>query len=126
MYYGNYDDNGTYIGFYIPKIHGDNIPTPYIELPEQEWREALTGEYKVVNGKHSYSPPPEPTAEETINSQLSTLDTEYQPQFQELQLAWAAASMDGNTELATGIQADYVALKSDYQVKREAIINGNS
>ena len=162
MYYGHYDDNGNYIGFYTPEIHckrkpvyniemvetkQDNgkisiaepgtlqvgeewdlstIPTPNIELLEAEWREALTGEYKVINSKHTYTPPPEPTAEEIAESQLAALDAEYQPQFQEIQLAWAAASMDGNTDLAAGIQQDYLALKSEYQTKKEAIINGNS
>ena len=63
--------------------------------------------------------------EEIQVQHLAALDAEYQPQFQELQLAWAAASMDGNTDLAAGIQQDYLALKSKYQTKKEAIINGN-
>ena len=178
MYYGNYDNDGKYLGFYTPELHcklvpvyntepieevqeeitepeisddleqepkiipktithepgtvqvGEEwdlstIPTPYIELTETEWQEALTGEYKVINGKHTYTPPPEPTAEEITNSQIAALDAEYQPQFQDLQLAWAAASMDGKADLAAGIQQDYLALKSEYQTKKEAIINGN-
>lgn len=51
-YYGNYNEKGRYIGFYTKEIHGDNIPVPSIKLSEQQWNEALTGEYKVVKGKH--------------------------------------------------------------------------
>jgi len=182
MYYGNYDESGKYLGYYIPELHcklvpifntepieetqeevieqenaieqelinqepkiiqktithapgtvqvGEEwdlstIPTPYIELTETEWQEALTGEYKVIDGKHTYSPPPGATAEEIAESQLASIDAEYQPQFQSLQLAWGAASMDGKEDLAAGIQRDYTDLKSEYQTKREGVISGNS
>ena len=53
IYYGQYDNNGTYITFYNEEIHGKNIPKGCIELTETEWIEAITGEYKVINGKHT-------------------------------------------------------------------------
>ena len=77
-------------------------------------------------GKPVERPPYVPSREEILTQELLALDTEYQPQFQSLQLAWAAAGMDGNTDLAARIQQDYAALKSEYQTKKEAIINGNS
>lgn len=56
--------------------------------------------------------------------QITKLDAEYQPQFDALGLAWATASMDGNTTLADSIKVDKVALMAEYTAKREAIING--
>jgi len=173
MYYGHYDDDGKYLGFYTPEIHcgkipiyntepiikevvsshesedeadeepqtithepgtvivGEEwdlstIPTPNIEMPEQEWREALTGDYKVIDGKHTYSPPPEPTAEEIINSQLTALDAEYQAQFTELAQALGLATLDNNTELIAEIHEEYAGLKTEYQVTMEVITNGKS
>lgn len=61
---------------------------------------------------------------EVVIEPSAVLDAEFQPQFQALQLAWAAASLEGNNELVTAIQADYVALKAEYQSKREAMANG--
>lgn len=34
-----------------------DVPEPYVELNETEWQEALSGEYRVVDGVHSYYPP---------------------------------------------------------------------
>ena len=56
MYYAHYNEEGIYVGFYLEEIHGSNIPTPNITLTPQEWSEALTGDYKVVEGAHTYSP----------------------------------------------------------------------
>jgi len=55
-YLGHYTTEGTYKGFYVEEIHGKNIPTPVLELTEKEWQEALTGEYRVIEGIHTYSP----------------------------------------------------------------------
>ena len=55
---------------------------------------------------------------------LAALDAIYDPQFDYLTLAWATASMDGDTTTATARLADKQALKEEYQQKREAIING--
>lgn len=56
--------------------------------------------------------------------QLTALDAEYNPQFDALTLAWATASMEGDTETATARKADKDALKAEYQAKKEAIIGG--
>ena len=56
MYYAHYNEDGTYIGFYLEEIHGSNIPTPNIALSVQEWSEALIGDYRVVDGVHTFSP----------------------------------------------------------------------
>jgi len=62
--------------------------------------------------------------EKLKQTKIEELDGEYQPQFQELQQAWAAAQLDGNTALVAELQAEYQALKVEYQTKREAILNG--
>lgn len=54
MHKGSYNENGEYTGFYVEGIH-ENIPQPNIELTEEEWQQALSKNYKVINGKHTYS-----------------------------------------------------------------------
>lgn len=54
-YKGTYNNDGEYTGFYTEEIH-KNIPQPNIELSEEEWQQALTKNYKVINGIHTYSP----------------------------------------------------------------------
>lgn len=54
MYKGSYNENGEYTGFYVEGIH-ENIPQPNIELSEEEWQQALSKNYKVIDGKHTYS-----------------------------------------------------------------------
>jgi hypothetical protein len=120
MYYGNYENDGNYIGFYTKDIHGENIPTPNIELTDEEWQEALTGNYKVIKGKHTYASYV-PTTSEIRQQQLSTLDAEYQPQFTSLSQALGMATLSDNTVLITSIKADYVALKTEYDTKRGEI-----
>jgi hypothetical protein len=55
MYKGTYNENGEYTGFYTTEIH-KNIPEPNIELTEKEWQQALSKNYKVIEGKHTLSP----------------------------------------------------------------------
>lgn len=55
MYKGTYNNEGEYTGFYIDGIH-ENIPKPNIELTIEEWQQALSKNYKVIEGKHTYSP----------------------------------------------------------------------
>lgn len=81
MYYGNYNKEGFYIGFYSKEIHGDKIPKPNIPLSPKEWQEATTGDYKVVGKKHTFFLKPGPTEEELSdwirterNSLLSSSD----------------------------------------------------
>ncbi|KAF2342850.1 tail fiber assembly protein [Flavobacterium tistrianum] len=55
MYKATYNENGEYTGFYVKEIH-ENIPQPNIELTEEEWQQALSKKYKVIEGKHAFSP----------------------------------------------------------------------
>jgi len=55
MYKATYNEKGEYTGFYVDGIH-ENIPQPNIELTEEEWQQALSKNYKVIEGKHSFSP----------------------------------------------------------------------
>ena len=54
MYKGTYNENGEYTGFYVEGIH-ENIPQPNIELSQEEWQQALSKNYKVINGNHAFS-----------------------------------------------------------------------
>lgn len=69
IFYGNYNDEGDYIGFYLKEIHGDRIPSKVIPITEDQWKQALNGHCKVINGKHTYIEPIPPTQEE-INAQI--------------------------------------------------------
>lgn len=51
-YYGKYNNEGIYTAFYNNEIHGNNIPPNCIELNYDQWQEAITGNYKVINNKH--------------------------------------------------------------------------
>lgn len=53
MYKATYNENGEYTGFYVEEIH-NIIPKPNIELTEEEWRQALSKNYKVIEGKHTF------------------------------------------------------------------------
>lgn len=52
IYYGHYSEVGEYRGFYTKELHGENIPSPYVKLNEEQRNQALSGEYIVVDGKH--------------------------------------------------------------------------
>jgi hypothetical protein len=67
IYYGNYNDDGKYLGFYVKEIHG-KIPTPNVKLTEEEWQQALSGNYRVEKGKHTHFELPPITREEALVS----------------------------------------------------------
>ena len=56
IYYATFNDTGNYTGFYTKELHGNNIPTPNAELTEEQWQEAITGRYKLIDGVHSHNP----------------------------------------------------------------------
>jgi hypothetical protein len=56
IYYATFNETGDYTGFYTKEIHGDNIPTPNVELTEEQWKDAITGRYKLVDGIHTHNP----------------------------------------------------------------------
>ena len=124
MFYAHYDQNGQILGFYTSDIHGDNIPTPNIEITYEQWQECLNNQGRrkvdVITKQIVTCEPPAPTKDQL----LAQLDAEYAPQFQQLQQAWAATQLDGNTSLVAELQAEYQTLKVEYQTAREAIING--
>lgn len=51
-YFATYDTDGSYTGFYSDEWHGDNIPTPNIELTEAQWKEANSTRCRYHNGQH--------------------------------------------------------------------------
>jgi len=124
MYYAHYDNQtGEILGFYTPDIH-NNILTPNIEITDEQWQDCLANQGRrkvdVTTKRIIACEPPAPTKDQL----LAQLDAEYAPQFQQLQQAWAAAQLDGNTVLVAELQAEYQASKVEYQTKREVIING--
>lgn len=101
IYYGHYNEEGLYRGFFTKEVHGDNIDEPYIELTEEQWKEAISGRYKVVNGKHTYVAPPENEAEikaysilrsdrDALLSQSDWTQLADSPLTEDLKQAWAA------------------------------------
>ena len=56
IYYATYNEQGEYTGFYTEEIHGDKIPTPNIQLTEDQWLEANSSRCKVVDGVHTLDP----------------------------------------------------------------------
>jgi hypothetical protein len=56
IYYATHNEQGEYTGFYTEEIHGKNIPTPNIQLTEDQWIEANNSRCKVVNGEHTQNP----------------------------------------------------------------------
>lgn len=125
MYKAIFDDQGNRLTTYIKGVHA-NIPAEAIPITETEQALYVTGEYirDMKTGQPMRKPVINPTAEELKAQALAALDAEYQPQFRELQLAWAAASMAGDTDLAEDVVAANAALKAEYQTKLEAIDHG--
>lgn len=124
MYYAHYDNQtGRILGFYIPDIHGDNIPTPNIPLTYEQWQDCLTNQglrkVDVTTKQIVTCEPPAPTKDQL----LAQLDAEYQPQFAELSKALGLAILNDNQDIINDIKADYQLLKQEYQTKREEILN---
>ncbi len=124
----NYDPEGNILGYYPDDINYPVIPEPYIEIDTATHQDCIQnpGLRRVDIAKQTivdYTPP-EPTAEELLQRQLSALDAEYDPQFDALTLAWATASMEGDEETVAARKADKEALKAQYSQAREAILNG--
>lgn len=55
-YLAHYDTDGKYRGFYPTDIKYKEIPKPTIKLTKEQHQEAMTGNYKVIDGVHTYSP----------------------------------------------------------------------
>ncbi|WP_094605335.1 hypothetical protein SPSIL_002620 [Sporomusa silvacetica DSM 10669] len=72
-YLAAYDTDGKYMGFYPSDMFDlyTDIPVTNIELTEEQHQEAMTGNYKVVDGAHTYNPYV-PTTEETVGLTKST------------------------------------------------------
>ena len=63
IYYATINENGEYTGFYTKELHGDKIPTPNVELNEEQWKQAHTqvkeGKWKWIDGVHTFVPHPQ-------------------------------------------------------------------
>ena len=49
MFYAHIDEtNNRILGWYTPEVHGDNIPTPNIEVTRDRWQEILNNSHTVL------------------------------------------------------------------------------
>lgn len=88
-------------------LHPEEVPILY-----PEWKE-VPDDFKL--------PDLVPTKDEL----LEKLEQEYEPQFNDLRVAWANAYMKGNTEVANARVNDRKALEVEYNQRMEVIMNGN-
>ena len=105
IYYATYDNNGDYTGFYTKEIHGENIPTPNIELSEEQWSEAQSNRCRVINGVHTIVPT---TTQEETEKKYAILRSERDyllSQSDWTQFADSPLSSDKKAEWATYRQA---------------------
>lgn len=62
-YLAPYNKAGIYQGSFYPEKFLDEyggicvVPHPYLILSEEQWREAITGTYRVIDGQHTYYEP---------------------------------------------------------------------
>ena len=74
IYHAHYDEaTGKILGFYTPAVHGDAIPTPNVELTEEQWQAAVGGGWMVADGALMEIPPYVPTVEELKERKLAEI-----------------------------------------------------
>ena len=106
MYYANYDENtGEILGFYTDEIHAE-IPEPNIELTYEEWQQAISGSYRIIDGLLEEYTPPEP--ELTLDEQIEMTQREYQAELLEIRDLYQAAEIAGNVETVSELKNKYV------------------
>lgn len=99
--------------------------------PNATWRRSDTYENLVATWEDTEQTIPTQEEIETAwtdiqqQQQLDSLDAEYNPQFDDLTLAWATASMDGDEETAAARKADKETLKAEYEARKEAFTDGD-
>ena len=71
MKHAHYDnDSGTILGFYADDVHG-TIPSPWLELTDEQWQEALARPKLVKEGALVDAPEMPPTPEPTAADKLA-------------------------------------------------------
>lgn len=122
MYYANYDENtGEILGFYVDGIH-DDIPTPNIELTEEQWQQAISGEYRVIDGVlQEYSS----TTELTTEQKIANLQDEYSKKLEDVRERYALAEIFENAEDISALKSEYNALLNDFRTFVGYIQAGN-
>ncbi|MDQ0202464.1 hypothetical protein [Pectinatus haikarae] len=65
-----------------------------------------------------------PTVTLTKQQKLDALDTEYNPQFDQLVNSLGVATLADDEDAQASIKADYTVLKTEYTTKRTAIEDG--
>ena len=109
MYYANYNEStGEILGFYSDEIHKE-IPTPHIELTDEEWQQAVNGSYRIINGVLTAYVPEITTADKIMQAQA-----EYGAKFAELRKQYAVAELNDNAESMEAIKGKNIVLKNDF------------
>lgn len=127
MLVAHYDETG-FLSFYDTALnYFGGIPTPNIPITTEQHADffARGQRHRVIDGKWTYVEPPALTTEELQKQKLAALDAEYQSQFATLAQSLGLATLDGNQTVADSIKADYATLKTEYQKKRQVIIDEN-
>lgn len=106
-FFGTYDENGFYTAFYSTDVwKEEDIPKENcIEISREEWQEALSGEYKVVNGAHTYNTEPVSIPVEQLYESLRRQRNKLLLESDWTQLADAPLTSDKKQEWATYRQA---------------------
>ena len=107
MYYANYDANtGEILGFYCDELHSE-IPKPNIELTEDEWQTALSGSYRVINGRLQEYTPTEPDL--TTDEKISQTQGEYEEKLKNIRDLYEAALLSDNNTAAESLKLEYIS-----------------
>jgi hypothetical protein len=125
----HYDNDGNYVSFCDRPLL-DTVPTPYIELTDAQYAEALTGRFCVINGIHALM-------HLTVGQRLDELNREYFGKSFEIKRLYASAGLgihtEGKTEAEIDAEVDavrdnlkniYDILYSEVLAKQEVILNG--
>lgn len=124
----NYDTDGNILGFYPDDIGYATIPEPYIEIDKATHQDCIQNpglrRVDIATQKIVEYTRPEPTAKELLQQQIDALDPKYKSRFDQLALDYAAALIDGNTDLVAEIKAEKDTLTAAYQGAMEEIKNG--
>ena len=122
MYYANYDENtGEILGFYVDGIH-EVIPSPNIELTEEQWQQAVMGTYRVIDGAlQEYLPNEELTTEQKI----AKFQKKYSLKLNSVREQFALAEVTGNEQNISRLKSEYADLLAEFRRGVEGLYAGD-
>lgn len=109
MYYANYDEStGEILGFYNDEIH-EEIPAPHIELTEEEWQQAVSGSYRIIDGALT-----EYVYQVTTEDMIAEVQRKYEAKLIDLRTKYAIAEINENTAVMETLKAKNIQLINDF------------